>query len=316
MDTSRQNIDLAMIWWRQDRLLKGSTLGPSEQKKLQREVDRLHRTLQSNKIEVNDFTGQHAENLNVDAIAIEPDSTVETELVYETIAPEIVIQDQIIQRSRVIIHVPAPNKDQRETTPQEQRLSGSEASQPPLDVERKRTAVQTASTNEQQAKPDHHQQKKDSDFALTEDQSRKRTSTSLPNVLVVGSLLLILALMFVTLHCLYDMSKTMSTYRTQLASIETSLEDQSDSGESQAESLDETEMSGEADTNESDRQSLVIYSYTVNAGDTLSSICASQDLDESAIGLICTLNGIDDPDRIYEGQTLYLPSAEGADRAG
>lgn len=48
--------------------------------------------------------------------------------------------------------------------------------------------------------------------------------------------------------------------------------------------------------------------YYVSAGDTLSKICAKNNLDyEDNINVILAVNGIDNADQIYTGQTLLLP---------
>lgn len=47
--------------------------------------------------------------------------------------------------------------------------------------------------------------------------------------------------------------------------------------------------------------------YQVKAGDTLLDICRSRYGDENMVGEICRLNGLDDGDVIYVGQTIVLP---------
>ena len=48
--------------------------------------------------------------------------------------------------------------------------------------------------------------------------------------------------------------------------------------------------------------------YTVVAGDSLSQICAANNLDYGAnYRIILAINGIEDADQIYVGQTILLP---------
>ena len=48
-------------------------------------------------------------------------------------------------------------------------------------------------------------------------------------------------------------------------------------------------------------------SYEVRKGDTLLGICRNWYGDETKVGEICALNGLDDGDHIYAGQILLLP---------
>ena len=51
--------------------------------------------------------------------------------------------------------------------------------------------------------------------------------------------------------------------------------------------------------------------YTVAVGDSLSSICTAHGLDYAAVyRIVLAVNGIDDPDQIYVGQTILLPLAQ------
>ena len=48
-------------------------------------------------------------------------------------------------------------------------------------------------------------------------------------------------------------------------------------------------------------------SYEVRKGDTLLDVCRNWYGDETKVGEICALNGLDDGDHIYAGQILLLP---------
>ena len=51
--------------------------------------------------------------------------------------------------------------------------------------------------------------------------------------------------------------------------------------------------------------------YKVEAGDSLYAICAENNLDyASTYRIILAINGIQDPNQIYVGQTILLPIEE------
>lgn len=66
------------------------------------------------------------------------------------------------------------------------------------------------------------------------------------------------------------------------------------------------------DTKEDTVEGQVIFkTYTVRAGDTLLTICDANGLDyAAAYRIILSVNGIEDADRIYVGQTILLPIVE------
>ena len=62
---------------------------------------------------------------------------------------------------------------------------------------------------------------------------------------------------------------------------------------------------------EANKTKVVFKKYTVKSGDTLYSICKSNSLDFNAnIGIIKSINGIEDPGSIMVGQIILLPSYE------
>ena len=81
--------------------------------------------------------------------------------------------------------------------------------------------------------------------------------------------------------------------------------------ESDTEPVDMTESSSEEQTEqitEAIENQVVFTAYTVQSGDSLSAICKAYNLDYVAnYRIILSMNGIEDANQIYVGQTILLP---------
>ena len=70
----------------------------------------------------------------------------------------------------------------------------------------------------------------------------------------------------------------------------------------------QAQLSADADADAPSDGAVRLIPYTVRPGDTLSDICRAAGLDYGADSrVILGINGIENPDRIYAGQTLLLP---------
>lgn len=97
-----------------------------------------------------------------------------------------------------------------------------------------------------------------------------------------------------------------TTNKTTLSELILMLENQDIKFSNQEEIIDELKellkLSGQAD------KEVKFVSYIVKPGDSLSSICAKHELDYLAnMRIIMAMNGIENPNMIYVGQSLLLP---------
>lgn len=100
-----------------------------------------------------------------------------------------------------------------------------------------------------------------------------------------------------------------TTNKTTLGELILMLENQDIKFSNQEEIINELksllELSGQAD------KEVRFVSYIVKPGDTLSSICAEHELDYLAnMRIVMAMNGIENPNMIYVGQSLLLPVTE------
>lgn len=73
-------------------------------------------------------------------------------------------------------------------------------------------------------------------------------------------------------------------------------------------SREQTPKQTEAATAESEKPQESFYVHVVQPGDTLEAICESYGLEYTAVlGKVLRINSMQNPDKIYHGQTLYLP---------
>ena len=101
-----------------------------------------------------------------------------------------------------------------------------------------------------------------------------------------------------------------TTNKTTLSELILMLENQDIKFSNQEEIIDELKellrLSGQAD------KEVKFVSYIVKPGDSLSSICAKHELDYLAnMRIIMAMNGIENPNMIYVGQSLLLPVTGG-----
>ena len=94
-------------------------------------------------------------------------------------------------------------------------------------------------------------------------------------------------------------------------SNEDAAEAAGDDGEGTAEEAagedTEEDLTEDSENTSSGENATEPQSYEVRKGDTLLGICRNWYGDETKVGEICALNGLDDGDHIYAGQILLLP---------
>lgn len=103
---------------------------------------------------------------------------------------------------------------------------------------------------------------------------------------------------------------TLRRQQTAQAALEARLTRQQEDMARQEETIAalQAQLSADADTDAPSDGAVRLIPYTVRPGDTLSDICRAAGLDYGAEHrIILGINGIEDPDRIYAGQTLLLP---------
>lgn len=285
----REYREIALAWWRQKKLLDGSTDNPQDARRLSREVDRLGRNVEMLGVVVRDYTGRPYGNLNVEAVAIEPDPAVETETIHETISPEIQYKGEVIQKSRVVVHkpgsAPAPAPAHAEVTCLDENAS---AQLPHMD-----NPEPDKATAEQNGTADNVSE--DRDFAAQKSE-RPLLLYLLAGVSVALCAACLLLLIYLKPALLFRFDQ-----------IDSSIQKIEDSSAVQN---DAAVVNGSNDEQKSDAEEveLTLIEYEVKPGDTLYEICDAQGIDYGQYAqLICRLNGLSSPDSIIAGETLVLP---------
>lgn len=289
----RQYRDIATAWWRQGKLLAGQEIGEEERRRLERESERLGRSLESLGLEVRDYTGRPYGNLNVEAIAIEPDPSVTAEVIFETVSPELVWQGSVVQRSRVVVHKPgaAPASEPVASEPlgAVQVAAGPEA----CDVEGESREADV----------------RGEDGRVAGEAGRAGETVASPparggldvSVVVLAALAAVLSLATLVL-----VLRLGGTVTEEAAELRRAIGGRSEASPTVVVDMPAQEE-GVGEAPSSDELSLV--EYEVRPGDTLEGICAERGLDyRRYANLICSLNGLSNPDEIQAGQTLVIPS--------
>lgn len=234
---------------------------------------------------VRDYTGRPYGNLNVEAVAIEPDPAVETETIYETISPEIQYKGEVIQKSRVVVHKPGPAPTHEEVT----RLDESASAQlPHVD-----NPEQDKATTEQNGVADNVSEDKDS--------AAQKSERPLLLYLLAGVSVALCA------ACLLLLIYLKPALLSRFDQIDSSIQKIEDSSLAQN---DASAVNGSNDGQKDDAEDieLTLIEYEVKPGDTLYEICDAQGIDYGQYAqLICRLNGLSSPDSIIAGETLVLP---------
>lgn len=281
----REYREIALAWWRQKKLLDGSTDNPQDARRLSREVDRLGRSVEMLGVVVRDYTGRPYGNLNVEAVAIEPDPAVETETIYETISPEIQYKGEVIQKSRVVVHKPGPVPAHAEAFSLDENASAQSphADNPEQD---KATAAQNGVVDNAS---------EDRDFAA------QKSERPLLLYLLAGVSVVLCA------ACLLLLVYLKPALLSRFDQIDSSIQKIEESSKTQN---DVAVVNGSNDEQNSDAEEveLTLIEYEVKPGDTLYEICDAQGIDYGQYAqLICRLNGLSSPDSIIAGETLVLP---------
>ena len=288
----REYREIALAWWRQKKLLENPGEAEGNSQRLRREVERLGRCVEALGMDVRDYTGRPYGNLNVEALAIEPDAAVKEEVVFETVSPELSFGGEVIQRSRVVVHKPAPAEEAR-----------------------KGDILLSHSVSEASAE-------KDETVAECPD-GPSRSGARLPRallslivalaVLVLTNLLLSLGLCSATIER-FDRIDQANEDMTRIISQATEPDEPEGAEVEKDMSSQQTpdNISGqdaEAPASDDIRSREVSFvAYQVQIGDTLEGVCRSLGIDYGQhIQLICRVNGLSDPDEILAGETLYLP---------
>lgn len=290
----REYREIALAWWRQKKLLENPGEAEGNSQRLRREVERLRRCVEALGMGVRDYTGRPYGNLNVEALAIETDAAVEEEVVFETVSPELSFGGEVIQRSRVVVHKPAPVEETGKGDAPS--CSASEAS-----AEKNETVV-----SEGQDEPSH--------FRTRLPQALLPLMAALA-VFSLTNLLLSLGLCSATMgrfdridQSNEDMaqiiSQAMEPDEPEGAEVEKDI-----SSQQTPDNTSDHDQGPEIPASDDTRANEVsLVEYQVQTGDTLEGVCRSLGISYGQhMELICRINGISDPDKIYAGETLYLP---------
>ena len=236
---------------------------------------------------VRDYTGRPYGNLNVEAVAIEPDPAVETETIHETISPEIQYKGEVIQKSRVVVHKPgpAPAPAHAEVTRLDENAS---AQLPHVD-----NPEQDKVTAEQNGAADNVSE--DRDFAA------QKSERPLPLYLLAGvSVALCAACLLLLIYLKPALLSRFDQIDSSIQKIEGSSAVQNDAAV--------VNSSNDEQKSDAEEIELTLIEYEVKPGDTLYEICDAQGIDYGQYAqLICQLNGLSSPDSIIAGETLVLP---------
>jgi LysM repeat protein len=293
----KQLVELATIWWRQSRIAKVLDKTNGDIQRLEREVDRFGRVLNSCDIEINDYEGRKNNNLNVETAAIEVDADVKEEIIFETIKPEIKYKGEIQQKSRVVVHKPAEG-DAPES----------------ISIKKPDSPKGEPATNEDENSANNGTSKSDPDA------SRHARMLKAGFVwLVVLSCAIIVVAVVVPLS-FTDSAKDNDGIIDELHQVieekDAIIDDQADRI-SELKEIDSTsgeipsaaQQSAPDDGTDIDSEDVVsLKRYTVKAGDTLFSICEDNNLDYAENAqFIQNANGIENPNIIFAGQVIYLP---------
>lgn len=106
----RNMADLATNLWRAKQRLVGlidKGNFPAEAKKVLRPIESAIENLEVIGIRIEEFTGQpYVQGMALNVISSQPNSTLKSDIIYETLKPTIFFRDQFIQAGDVIIEGP------------------------------------------------------------------------------------------------------------------------------------------------------------------------------------------------------------------
>ncbi|WP_102371454.1 LysM peptidoglycan-binding domain-containing protein [Enorma phocaeensis] len=280
----REYREIALAWWRQNKLRATQADDKQDMNRLGREIDRLGRCVEKLGVKVCDYTGRPYGNLNVEAVAIEPDPTVESETIFETISPEIVYKGEVVQRSRVVVHKPGPKLSVEN---EDEGHDGRPICSPSIDGPRGEEAIS---------------ERDDAVAGKYEDGAhipQEKRVPNLPLILASASVALCAACL-IALLCLWPiLLERFDRIDLAIQSVDDDLPVQ-----------EETSIADVDDGEQAYRRGLSLIEYEVKPGDTLLEICESQEIDYGSYArLICRLNDLASPDSITAGEILILPVA-------
>lgn len=289
----REYREIALSWWRQKKLLEGAREGQADARKLEREVDRLGRCVEAFGVAVHDYTGRPYGNLNVEAVAIEPDPAVESEVIFETITPEISYQGEMVQRSRVVVHKPGP-------APAGVAPSPEVVSPPEVPSA---SACRASLSDQAPIGTDVQQAPVPAVAGMVEScAAAPKTLYALAGAAIIVSLIGC----GIFLRAERSLVSRLEQIDASFSELEQDFEEQRETLAAVQEAVSAEEPEGAG--GDAEAEELVLVEYEVKRGDTLVDICAEMGVDYAdSIELICNLNGLDNPDSIIAGETLILP---------
>lgn len=122
----------------------------------------------------------------------------------------------------------------------------------------------------------------------------------------INSFLTILVLLSFLFSAFINQSlvREIRNYKTMVAS----LSDEVNSNTEAIKNIEKDDVQIQASAEENDTNCISFFSYVVEKGDTLESICRAHNINfESNRRIIIAINGLEDPDTIFIGQTLLIP---------
>lgn len=277
----REYREIALAWWRQNKLRATQADDKQDMNRLGREIDRLGRCVEKLGVKVCDYTGRPYGNLNVEAVAIEPDPSVESETIFETISPEIVYKGEVVQRSRVVVHKPGPKLSVEN---EDEGHDGRPICSPSIDGPRGEEAIS---------------ERDDAVAGKYEDGAHIPQEKRVPNL----PLILASASVALCAACLIALLCLRPILLERFDRIDLAIQSIDDDPAVQ----EEASITDVDDGEQIPSRGLSLIEYEVKPGDTLLEICESQEIDyDSYVRLICQLNDLASPDSIVAGETLVL----------
>ncbi|NLC97247.1 MAG: LysM peptidoglycan-binding domain-containing protein [Erysipelotrichaceae bacterium] len=309
-ESTNKIIELATINWRQSRIIKKLDDSSSEVKRLTREIDRLSRVLTSYDVEINDYEGRKNNNLNVETASIEESSMVKDEIIFETISPEIKYKGIILKKSRVVVHKPIEDM--------------SSDTNKPLFIKNDNDLqiLEKSSKDNQQSNQNINdiQETKSSSKKVEENKVNSRniifiTWLVIISIISVAGIILSLKngsknldyIHYEMENIISENNRIINEYKEriiELKEINSQLREKTD------QNINDIQIDNNSSNSDENIKDNVIKfrKYIVQDGDSLYNICKSNNIDyEEYLQIVVNINGIKNPNKIFNGQVLLLP---------
>lgn len=300
-------IELAIISWRQSRIVKKLDDSSSEVKRLNREIDRFSRVLTSYNIEINDYEGRKNNNLNVEIASIEESSMVKNEIIFETISPEIKYKGIILKKSRVIVHKPIEDMS-------------LVASKPLFKNDNDLQILGKSSKASQQGNQNINDIQETKSFSKRSEENK----VNFRNIIFTTWLVVISIISIAGILTLKNGNKNFDYKYYEIENIIS--ENSRISNENKERIIEITEINAQlreklnqnitniqidnsSNSDENIRDNAIEFrKYIVKNGDSLYNICKFNNIDyEEYLQIIVNVNGIKNLNEIFIGQVLLLP---------